>query len=108
MVATIPKGLSLPAQQRCWVVNRNSWGFSIIDFRGCLGCSEGLELMIHIDQQAAHYRREGDLGRFVFGAQALIERLEHRIKAGRSERRHVQGQADFGATAADTAHFLSS
>src|SRR5258706_15755922 len=102
-VFPIPKGLCPPAQQRCWVVNRKSWSFSMVDFRGRLCCSEGFELMIHVDQQAAHDRGERDFTWFFFTAQTLVERLQDGIKAGRAERRHVQGQPDFGATAADTA-----
>src|SRR5712691_2757855 len=78
----IPTGLRLKAQQRCWIVKGNSWNFSMIDLHCRLFSLEGFDLVIHIDQQSAHDRRESDFGRFLFGAQALVERLEHWITTG--------------------------
>ena len=62
--------------------------------------------MIHISQQSAHHGRQGDLGRFSLGPKALVERAQYWVTSGRAQRRHVQGQADFGATATNAAFAL--
>ena len=62
--------------------------------------------MIHVGQQSAHHGGQGDLRLLSLGPKALIENAQYRIATGCAEGGHVQGQAHFGATAADTAHAL--
>jgi len=96
---SIPTGLSPSAQQRCWIVNGIHGILRILELGVRLCCLEGFELMIHIDQQSTHDRGECDFGRFLFGTQALVERLQHGITAGRTQGAMYKAKADFGTTA---------
>ena len=59
--------------------------------------------MIHVDQQSAHDGCQGDLGQLSLGPEVLVESTQYRVATGRAEGGHVQGQAHFGAPAADAA-----
>src|SRR5215203_526566 len=84
------------AEQLCWESSRDWLSFDIPEF-------VFTDHDINDGQKFAHAGNNGNLLEFVLSEESLIERLEHRIEANRSQGSHIELAAHLGAATPDVA-----